>query len=128
MFLLLDTSTPVCRLTIYDAGTSHLHEWQADRELAHHLHRFARDCLAEHDLDWSDIRGLGIMRGPGSYTGLRIGITVWNTLAESLVVPIVGEMGDDWQGAALERLKKGMSDQLVLPYYDGDANITKPRK
>lgn len=128
MIILLDTSTPVCRLMLVDGNTRHEHEWQADRTLARELLSFLRDRLAEHGWTFADIAGIGVFRGPGSFTGLRIGLTVLNTIADSQQVPIVGAMGDDWQQKALVRLAATENDQMVLPEYGGDAHITKPRK
>jgi len=68
------------------------------------------------------------MKGPGSFTGLRIGITVFNTIADTNNVPIVGETGDSWQDKAIMRLENGENDHVVLPEYGSEANITKPRK
>src|SRR5688572_22039961 len=70
--------------------------WPAHRELARTIHAQIQDFLAEHGMQLADIEGIVVLRGPGSFTGLRIGITVANTLAHSLRVPIVGTMGDDW--------------------------------
>jgi len=128
MILLLDTSTPTCRLVVIDDKQTAAYEWQADRQLAKGLLGWLRDRLAEHDKTFADITGIGALRGPGSFTGLRIGLTVLNTLADSLQVPIVGAMGDTWQDEALQRLTAGDNDQVVLPYYSNDANITTPRK
>lgn len=129
MILLLDTSTPVCRLTFVDGDQLHSYEWESGRELARHLHAYLRDRLAEQSLAFTDLAGIGVMKGPGSFTGLRIGLTVLNTLADTLDIPIVGvEMGDDWQGEALRRLQGGENDQLVLPFYGREAHITQPRK
>lgn len=128
MILLLDTSTPLCKLQLIDSDNVFLHEWQADRQLAKGLLAYVRDRLAEHNKTFSDISGIGVMRGPGSFTGLRIGITVLDTIADANGVPIVGEAGEHWQANALKRLKNGENDQLVLPLYGREATITVPRK
>lgn len=128
MIILLDTSTPVCRLTIVEGEDSHSYEWQADRQLARGLLGWINEQLTAEQKSWSDITGIGAYRGPGSFTGLRIGLTVVNTLADSLEIPIVGAMNESWQTECLDRLRKGETDRILLPYYDRDANITMPRK
>ncbi len=126
MILLLDTSTPVCKLTLIDADFRLDDTWEANRGLAAGLLGYIEDKLGNKT--WADLTGLAGYRGPGSFTGLRIGLTVLNTLADSLHIPIVGEMGDDWQKNALARLRAGDNDQLVMPEYGGDAHITRPKK
>lgn len=129
MILLLDTSTGLCRLTIIDANQQIFdYQWQADRDLARDLLAYLRDRLAEHQSSLADIKSLAFMRGPGSFTGLRIGATIMNTLAGELKVPIVGQTGDNWQQVALRRLESGQDDKLVLPEYSAGANITSARK
>lgn len=128
MIIILDTSTPLARLMFVDEGKTETVEWQADRTLAKGLLQWLEVQLAERDKTWKDVEGLAVFRGPGSFTGLRIGITVMNTLAESLQVAIVGGEGDDWQQVAQQRLARGEDDKLVLPHYDRDATITTQRK
>jgi tRNA threonylcarbamoyladenosine biosynthesis protein TsaB len=128
MIILLDTSTPVCKLTLIDGDWHRDYDWQADRSLAKDLLRYLTDRLSENGKTLNDLTGLGIFKGPGSFTGLRIGITVFNTLADSLQLPIVGSTGENWQDDALSALKNDQNDQIVLPEYGGEANITKPRK
>lgn len=128
MIVLLDTSTPTCKLTLVDGETRHEHEWQADRQLAKGLLTYLKDRLQEHQATFSDISGIGVFTGPGSFTGLRIGMTVLNTLADSESVPIIGTNGDDWQNEALEKLNQGKNDRVVLPFYGAEANITAPKK
>lgn len=127
MILLLDTSTPVCNVTLVINEKKHNYEWQADRNLAKGLLSFLRDTLQKQNADFSDIQAIGVFRGPGSFTGLRIGLTVANTLADSLGIPIAGEIGDDWQSKVQTKLAT-TSDGIVLPLYSSDAHITKPRK
>ena len=128
MILLLDTSTPTCKLTLITDSTRYDDEWSADRQLAKGLLAYLRDQLKKHDLMFTDVTGLGVFTGPGSFTGLRIGITVLNTLADSENIPIVGVTGDSWQDDAVVRLKNGENDQVVLPYYGAEAHITAPKK
>ncbi len=128
MILLLDTSTPTCKLTLIDGDWRYDDEWQADRELAKKLLGYLDEQLRKNGKTWQDISAVGAFQGPGSFTGLRIGLTVLNTLADSESIPIVGATGDDWQAQALKRLNAGENDKIILPFYGSDANITKPRK
>ena len=128
MILLLDTSTALCKLTLIDGDARYETEWQADRTLARELLGYIKANLDAHSWTWTDISGIGVLQGPGSFTGLRIGLTILNTLADSQSVPIVGGQGEDWQDVTLEKLKSGQNDRIVLPFYGGDAHITTPRK
>lgn len=128
MILLLDTSTPVCKLSLVDHEWRHDDEWQADRLLAKGLLGYIHDQLERHGKTWDDLTGIGVFRGPGSFTGLRIGLTVLNTLADSQSIPIVGVKGEQWQSEAIGKLREGVNEKIVLPNYGAGANITKPRK
>ena len=128
MILLLDTAAPLVKLTIVNGTSNETVEWQADRELARGLLQWLEEQLHARDMTWQDIQGIAVFRGPGSFTGLRIGLTVMNTLAESLQVPIVGGHGEQWQQIAQTRLSQGENDGVVLPHYDRDATITTQRK
>ena len=128
MIILLDTSTPVCRLTLVNGDERIHNEWQADRTLAKHLLRYLHDQLAQQGKSFTDVTGIGVFQGPGSFTGLRIGMTVLNTIADAQAIPIVGTQGEDWQNEALVRLEAGKNDQMILPFYGSEAHITTPRK
>lgn len=128
MILLLDTSTPLCQLTLVDGQVSHDYQWQADRQLAKGLLRFMVDCLAKHGQTIQELDGLVLMKGPGSFTGLRIGATVLNTIAEFEAISIVGTAGSDWRKVGLEQLRNGQNQQLIIPDYGREARITAPRK
>ena len=128
MILLLDTSTPTCKLTLIDDTKRHEAEWEAGRTLAKGLLGFLEQELKNLHKSWADLTGIGVYEGPGSFTGLRIGMTVLNTMADSLGIPIVAEKGEDWQGSAVRRLRSGENNHLALPFYGAEANITTPRK
>ena len=124
MIILLDTSTATCFLTVVDDEVWQDFEWQAGRTLARGLLKF----LEEKTGDLRDISGIGVMKGPGSFTGLRIGLTVANTLADSLNIPIAGATGEDWREMALKKLRAGENERIVMPEYGAAAHITAPRK
>jgi len=128
MILLLDTSSPTCRLSMIEGEWRYDSMWEAGRELAKGLLGFLDQEISFQEKSWDDVKGLVVYQGPGSFTGLRIGITVFNTLAYSRVLPIVGTTGEDWRAQGLKRLENGENDEVVLPEYGGEANITTPKK
>lgn len=128
MILLWDSSAPTARYAIVRDGQSAEFSWEANRTLARDMLAHLRDRLAATGDDLHSLAGIGVFRGPGSFTGLRIGLTVLNTLAEARDIPIVGAEGDSWQADALRRLEAGENDRIVLPFYGADAHITHPRK
>lgn len=129
MIVLWNSSAMLITCVIVDGDTTAAYKWQADRTLARDMLGYVRDRLAQHGATFADITGIGVFRGPGSYTGLRIGLTILNTIASSEQIPIVGsDDSERWQEECLARLSQGENDQMVLPEYGGDAHITKPRK
>lgn len=128
MKLLLNTSTKECELTIVAKGNFITEKWLADRELAQGLFGFIVGQLTKHGFSLSDIDGIGIFQGPGSFTGLRIGVTVANTIADSRGIAIVGATDDNWMKDAINRLESGENDKIVIPFYGNEPNITKPKK
>lgn len=102
--------------------------WEAHRTLSDTLLKTIEEILNSKNKAWSDLEGIIIYKGPGSFTGLRIGTTVANTLAQALNIPIVGATSDDWIVAGTARLKGNENEKIVAPDYGGEANITKPRK
>lgn len=129
MKLLLHTATPTCTLLLVDDEQRIIDaSWEAGRELAHGLLSHIHAALAQEGKDFTDLSGIGVYQGPGSFTGLRIALAVVNTIAHEQAIPIVGVTGDDWREQALKRLSSRETDRLVLPLYDRPANITAPRK
>lgn len=110
MKLYLDTSTPE---TVLILGDTEYRE-PLGRDLAENLHTFIHEKLVENGKDWEDISEITFMSGPGSFTGLRIGASVVNTLASELKIPLYDHLGN--------------KVPLILPIYDRPANISKPRK
>lgn len=126
----IDTSDKICKVKLFKEDEDKIFEkeWLADRGLSKGLLRFLEDFLKENHLSFWDVKGLVIFKGPGSYTGLRIGITVFNTYSDTTKIPIVGETGEDWFLKGIKRLERGENDKVVMPKYLAPAHITKQRK
>jgi tRNA threonylcarbamoyladenosine biosynthesis protein TsaB len=101
--------------------------WESDRLLSSQLLEHLSGLLSRQRLTWDALSGLVVFRGPGSFTGLRIGVTVANAIAYAQDIPIVGATGDDWVQAGLKRLAAGQTDTQVVPHYGAPPNITKPK-
>lgn len=102
--------------------------WYAHKQLSVDILREISNIITKSGNKLQDLSGIVVYKGPGSFTGLRIGITVANTFAYSLNIPIIGETGEDWQPSGIEKLRSNHDDKIVIPFYGGEANITKPRK
>ena len=53
------------------------------------LHVFIKEALQEASLSFSDLNGVAVSKGPGSYTGLRIGVSAAKGLCFSLDLPLL---------------------------------------
>jgi tRNA threonylcarbamoyladenosine biosynthesis protein TsaB len=100
-------------------------KWTAERTLAKKLLDKLSKFLGG---DFKRLTGLVVFSGPGSFTGLRIGITVANTIAYTENIPIVGAGGDDWLKTGVNNLKTGKNNKIVVPEYGQEAHTTKPKK
>lgn len=130
MILILKTGTEENLLELRDTGedVKFSETWPASKLLSEELPGKIEDALRGLNLMFDDVSGVVVFKGPGSYTGLRIGITVVNAIADQVGTPIVGTTGDRWIEDGLKRLEAGENDQIVLPKYGGEANITKQKK
>lgn len=129
IILTLRTDKPVAEIALFDDSTKLAEiNWQAHRTLADTIHLKIKDLLDNLSLELNNLQGLVAYKGPGSFTGLRIGLTVANTLSQSLQLPIVSTSGSSWQKEGIKRLQNGLNDKITLPEYGAGAKTTKPKK
>jgi tRNA threonylcarbamoyladenosine biosynthesis protein TsaB len=129
LILTLRTDKPEAEIGLFDGQDKVAYEiWEGHRKLAETIHIKIEDLLEADGKAWQDIKGIVAFEGPGSFTGLRIGLTTANAIAASLNVPIVAAKGDGWVQEGILRLLAGEQDEIALPFYGQDAHITLPRK
>jgi len=129
LILTIRTDKPEAQVGLFeDAEQLAYEKWQAHRELSKTIHSKIKGLLQSQKKDWKDIKGVVCFKGPGSFTGLRIGLTVGNALAYSLGIPIVSAEGDDWIAEGIKRHNNNENEKVAIPEYGAEANITKPRK
>lgn len=129
IILTIRTEKPAAEIGLYDDERQLAYEtWQAHRALAETLHQKIEGLLTGQGKAWTDLGGIVCFQGPGSFTGLRIGLTVGNALSYSYRLPVVATQDPQWLETGIRRLLAGESDNLALPFYGADAHITPPKK
>jgi tRNA threonylcarbamoyladenosine biosynthesis protein TsaB len=137
--LILRTDKPEAELGLsQDSKRLGYTTWPAHRQLAETIHLEITKLLESQNNKLGNIKGLVVFKGPGSFTGLRIGLSVANALAYGLRIPIVsrgnegqGETkegpGEDWIAAGVAALEAGEDETVSLPEYGALPHITLPK-
>lgn len=86
--------------------------------------------LKKNKLKLSDIKKIMAVKGPGFFTGTRIGVTCANTLSFLLNVPILGVKSSESgiKDIISKNFQKITNKKSILPIYSSQPNITKKKK
>jgi tRNA threonylcarbamoyladenosine biosynthesis protein TsaB len=81
----------MCSVALCDnAGVIAMRESDKDKSHASSLTVFIDELLKESGMKAKDLEAVAISKGPGSFTGLRIGVSVAKGIAYSASIPIIG--------------------------------------
>ncbi len=116
LILNLETATTNCSVSVAKDGNVLVLKEHNTPNYSHseQLHVFIQEALAEISLVLNDLDAIAISKGPGSYTGLRIGVSAAKGLCFALDVPLI----------ALPTLKsmaqqaKGLETDYIIPLLD----------
>jgi tRNA threonylcarbamoyladenosine biosynthesis protein TsaB len=136
LFLCLDTSTPTARVAILDGdgGVRHSAEATAERHSSHVLPLCA-EALRAVSIAPADLAGIACGGGPGSFTGLRVGLSTVKGLALPTGVPLyivsslqalaLDILGAHAGGTAVPCLDAGKGEVYVAGYVADDAALVR---
>jgi len=92
MFILnIETSTKNCSVSLAKNGATVLCKEIAEQGYSHaeKLHVFIEEILNESNIAFDDLNAIAVSKGPGSYTGLRIGVSAAKGLCYALNIPLI---------------------------------------
>ncbi len=90
LILNIETATTVCSVSLAkDGKLLSLKEQNGDYSHAENLTLFIEDVLKQAQIKLSKVDAIAVSKGPGSYTGLRIGVSTAKGLCYSLDKPLI---------------------------------------
>ncbi len=130
MILAIRTDKPEAEIYLYkpQGEMAESLKWLADRNLSKEIHKKIDLIFSNASIDYPNLSGVIFYKGPGSFTGLRIGASVANVISNHLDIPIVGCGGDGWIRNGLHSLRNESSERTALPDYGSEPHTTKPKK
>ncbi len=112
----IESSTKNCSVCISKDGEliniREINEGQFSH--AEKLHPFIEEVIRESNISFADLNAVAVSKGPGSYTGLRIGVSAAKGLCYTLGIPLISV--DTLQ--VLASAAKVEEDALIIPLLD----------
>jgi tRNA threonylcarbamoyladenosine biosynthesis protein TsaB len=123
MVICIETATNICSVALCDSnGVISLRESNDIKSHASMLTVFIDEVLKENGVKPEELEAVATAKGPGSYTGLRIGVSVAKGIAFAVSIPLIGigtTLSMYWGMAA--RMKASgadMKDTYLCPMID----------
>ena len=115
MYLCIDTITAESGIALVHEGQCLGFEPLESRHSSDGLFVAIERLFRDAAITPSDLRGVAVIRGPGSFTSVRVGVAVANQFSHQLKIPIVGLTTDEWT-----RFKTDQKDFLYLQTMNRD--------
>lgn len=111
----IETATKNCSVSVAKDGQTIACNELADEGYSHaeKLHVFIEEVIAKAGISVQDINAIAVSQGPGSYTGLRIGVSAAKGLCYALNIPLIAV--DTLQTLASQA---EVSDGRIVPMLD----------
>ncbi len=130
MILAIDTSAAQCAVALLGNGVCAERRTAMERGHAEHLFPMIDDVLAQAGAGYGDLTRIAVCTGPGSFTGLRIGVAAARGLALGCGIPAVGitrfeALAAEVEGAAAICLR-GRGDTAYCQDFDAEGHPLGP--
>ncbi|BCY28165.1 tRNA (adenosine(37)-N6)-threonylcarbamoyltransferase complex dimerization subunit type 1 TsaB [Flavobacterium okayamense] len=111
----IETATKNCSVSLSENGETIAFKELATESFSHaeKLHVFIADVLKEVNLNFKDLNAIAVSQGPGSYTGLRIGVSTVKGLCYALSLPMISI-----DTLALLANQISIEDGIIVPMID----------
>ena len=111
----IETATKNCSVALAKEGETILCKEIAEEGYSHaeRLHVFIGEIIEEAGITFKDLGAIAVSQGPGSYTGLRIGVSAAKGLCFALDIPLIAI--DTMKILASQAI---VSDGLIIPMLD----------
>ena len=111
----IETATKNCSVSLARNGVTILCKEIAEEGYSHaeKLHVFIEEIIKESQLNIKDLHAVAVSKGPGSYTGLRIGVSTAKGLCYALGIPLISVDTLAVLAAAVKQ-----NDGLIVPMID----------
>lgn len=111
----IETATKNCSVSIAESGVTVLCKEIAEQGFSHaeKLHIFIEEIIQESNINLNDLSAIAVSQGPGSYTGLRIGVSAAKGLCFALDIPLIAV---DTLESLARQVKK--TDGTIIPMID----------
>lgn len=130
MILYIDTSKPETKIALYNKSQLVAEKtWLSDKNQSEELLSEIEKILKRNKIKKSDLKKILIVNGPGSYTGLRVGLSTANMLAYSLGIEIIGIAAGIKINTLTKLLEANASvfSKPIMPIYRYQPKITVPK-
>ncbi len=124
MILCLETSTAVCSVALVENGkVIALRESLDGQNHAEKITVFIDEVMKEANVSYRDLDAVATSMGPGSYTGLRIGVSTAKGLCYAMEKPLIAidtlaAMAYGFKDAETQRRRDAESTDILCPMID----------
>lgn len=129
-FLFIDSASQIPEAVLFcECKNIEEIKFENDRSLSEELLQKIEGTIRKHQISKADLSAIFVNPGPGSYTGLRVGVTTANTLAFSLNIPILSAKKEN-VAQEIESLR-AENDKFscpVMPIYGQPPHITQKKR